>query len=58
VQRIENKAKTACGTHSADVALTRGLTWDQHADMAAGVDLPCGTVDPSLTGGQPPLTSG
>ncbi|GJT45011.1 putative reverse transcriptase domain-containing protein [Tanacetum coccineum] len=58
VQRIENKAKTACGTHSADVALPRGLTWDLHADVAAGVDLPRGTVDPTLTGGQPSLTSG
>ncbi|GKG14636.1 hypothetical protein Tco_0354236, partial [Tanacetum coccineum] len=45
-------------TSAADVALPRGLTWDLHVDVAAGVDLPRGTIDPNLTGGQPSLTSG
>nr|GEV76848.1 hypothetical protein [Tanacetum cinerariifolium] len=32
-------ATWTCGTQSADVALPRGLTWDQHVDVGADMAL-------------------
>ncbi|GJZ94491.1 hypothetical protein Tco_0666694 [Tanacetum coccineum] len=46
VQRIENEAKMASGTQSADVAVPRRLIWDPHADVAP--DMVRGTVHPRL----------